>query len=231
METVSADETRNSLIEQYRRFTENLVVRFIKMMNLPTELHAEFVSAGYLGLVEAEDRFDASRGVDFRSYAYLRIKSAVIDAVRQCSDFNSQAYTYRKVLQACLEVRDYDLMIREVQPERELSREQKLAQILDYAAKGALAFRLAYDESEEEVADAQEGSLNPEEELEVRQGKRTIREMVDALPEKERLIIREYYFNGKTFSEMAEECDGLSKSWISRLHDRALDRLKKELVG
>lgn len=231
METVAINEERDNLIEKYRRFTGNLVARFIRVMNLPVELHDELVSAGYLGLVEAAERFDESRGVDFRSYAYRRIQGAVIDAVRQCSELSGKAYTYDKVLQACADVREYHLQLREVQPDHDLSREEKLAQLLEYAAKGALAFRLGYEESEEEVAGTFEDSLNPEEEMAHKGHVRTMRELVESLPEQERVVIREFYFNDKSFVEIARELDGVSKSWVSRLHVKALERLRQELVG
>jgi RNA polymerase sigma factor (sigma-70 family) len=50
------------------------------------------------------------------------------------------------------------------------------------------------------------------------------------LPEKERIIIEQYYFHDLTLSEVAQQYAGLSKSWVSRLHDRALGMLREKLV-
>ena len=41
------------------------------------------------------------------------------------------------------------------------------------------------------------------------------------------MILEEYYFNEKSFSEIMEEYAGMSKGWVSRLHTRGLAMLKK----
>jgi RNA polymerase sigma factor for flagellar operon FliA len=52
---------------------------------------------------------------------------------------------------------------------------------------------------------------------------------VATLPEKERTIIEQYYFHDRKFSDIATQSAGLSKSWVSRLHDRALATLKERM--
>ena len=54
------------------------------------------------------------------------------------------------------------------------------------------------------------------------------REAVDRRPEAERHLLRRHYFDGVNFDEAAREI-GLSKSWASRLHARAIEAIAKEL--
>jgi RNA polymerase sigma factor for flagellar operon FliA len=52
---------------------------------------------------------------------------------------------------------------------------------------------------------------------------------LEGLPDQERFLIRGHYLEGRNFDELAAEL-GLSKSWASRLHTRALGRMR-ELLG
>jgi RNA polymerase sigma factor (sigma-70 family) len=56
-----------------------------------------------------------------------------------------------------------------------------------------------------------------------------VRERFDLLPERERSLLQQVYFEGKTIEE-AGATIGLSKSWSSRLHARALERLRESMV-
>ena len=55
-----------------------------------------------------------------------------------------------------------------------------------------------------------------------------MRAAIEKLPEKERKLLQGYYFQGKTLEEAGAEI-GQSKSWASRLHARAIERLKELL--
>jgi DNA-directed RNA polymerase specialized sigma subunit len=55
--------------------------------------------------------------------------------------------------------------------------------------------------------------------------------LVATLPEKERMIIEQHYFHDRSFVEIANNYAGLSKSWVSRLHDRALSILRAKMVA
>ena len=58
--------------------------------------------------------------------------------------------------------------------------------------------------------------------------KEKMRDAIEALPEKERKLVKMYYFQNRTLQEIGVRL-GLSKSWTSRLHARALDLLFKKL--
>ena len=58
--------------------------------------------------------------------------------------------------------------------------------------------------------------------------KEFMRQAIEELPEKERKLIKMYYFQNKTLEEAGQKL-GLSKSWTSRLHARALGLLFKKI--
>lgn len=214
---------RNALIEQYKDFVEVVVTRLIRSMGLPLALKEDFISAAFLGLIEAAGRFDASRGLDFRSYAYLRIRGAVVDYIRSACVLSGHAYRKLRALEAAQELREQALNDSEGACGRPSPR-----QSLKHIEKAALSFKLAavsQDESEPSIQD----DTTPEDVLEKKQESQKIRSIVATLPEKERTIIEQYYFHDRKLVDVAEQFAGLSKSWVSRLHDRALEMLREKL--
>jgi RNA polymerase sigma factor for flagellar operon FliA len=72
--------------------------------------------------------------------------------------------------------------------------------------------------------------LSPEEHSMRQQLLELVEESIDSLPEQEAVLIRRHYLEGERFDQGAREL-GLSKSWASRLHTRAIERLTKRLAG
>lgn len=216
---------RDQLIEEYREFVEHVAGKLISSLNLPKKHFEDHVASGCLGLVEAAERYDDSMGTDFKHYAYFRIRGAIIDGIRRHSDLSSRAYHFTKTLKATQDLREDDF-----KQEREHDTASGLAKVLDYAAKGALAFRYSLEEVSEEVSSLHAESGNPEDILEQQDSNKRLRAALEVLDERERAIIESYYFKGQSFVEISAEQEGLSKSWISRLHSRALKKLQEHFM-
>jgi RNA polymerase sigma factor for flagellar operon FliA len=71
-------------------------------------------------------------------------------------------------------------------------------------------------------------SSDPEQEFERAELMHVVSQAIEELPEQERELVRRHYFGGERFDRVAAEL-GLSKSWASRLHTRAVARLTKRL--
>ena len=230
MRPKSQIQSRDDLIVQYQEYVRSLVGQMIQAMGLPSSHFDEFVAAGFLGLVEAAERYRNESGVEFRNFAYLRIRGAVIDSIRACSDLSGRAYHHARALKAANELRSSEL--EELQCDKLVAQDGKgsLVRVLEYSARVALAFRLNFDHSETQASGAGEQSSTPEVLLSGKQQARLLRKLLTDLPEKERFIIEQHYFQDKSFMEISREHPSLSKSWISRLHSRALSLLKEAYV-
>lgn len=80
--TLASERKVHSLIETYMPLANKLA--FDRKKTLPKFIDVEELqSAAYLGLTEAANRFDESRGISFSTFAYPRIVGAIIDALRQ----------------------------------------------------------------------------------------------------------------------------------------------------
>ena len=217
---------RDALIEQYQDFVEGLVARLIRAMGLPHRHRDDFIAAGFLGLVEAAGRFDASRGSDFRSFAFLRVRGAVIDYIRASCELTGQAYQMFKALESAHHIR-----MQSEEDRRSGVRDPKSSAVegITVLSKSAVAFAMVRSSTESPFFGG-ESESDPERELSKKQISKKIRAAIATLPEKERTIVEQYYFHDLTLSEVAKQYAGLSKSWVSRLHDRALSMLRERLA-
>ena len=221
-------DQREGLILAYKGYVKSLVGGLVKALNLPNPHFDDFAAAGFLGLVEAAESFDFKRGSSFKSYAFHRIRGAVIDSIRKCSELQGKAYRLSRVLEAVQDVRE--MMRHEENIEDPTNNDDALAKLLEYAGKGALAYRLSMCEAEEEVVSIPDETPTPQEALELREESEKLQRLIQRLPKDERILMQQYYFKQKSLEEVGEEQGLGSKSWCSRLHAKALGHLKELYV-
>ncbi|MBK9179906.1 MAG: sigma-70 family RNA polymerase sigma factor [Acidimicrobiales bacterium] len=196
----------------------------------------ELARAGTLGLVEAARRYDGERGVPFERFAAQRIRGAILDAVRQ-ADWAPRAV--RTV------ARRVDLTSQELasnlgrSPTRnELAgalgvSQQELSRVQERVYRAVV---LALDHPTSSPGDDDDTSLGdvladrthlePPEELEARELLGYLRDAVDLLPDRHRLVIAGYFLEGRTSLELAGFL-GVTESRISQLRSEALELLRE----
>lgn len=79
-------EARNKLIEYNLPLVKHIAQKLhIKLLNSSNVRNDELISAGHIGLISAIDNFDPSRGVAFSTFAWFRIRGAMLDDLRESS--------------------------------------------------------------------------------------------------------------------------------------------------
>jgi RNA polymerase sigma factor for flagellar operon FliA len=191
----------------------------------------ELVSFGHEGLWDAARRFDESRGVPFRGYANFRVRGAIIDGVRASARLSRRTHERLNGLQAATRVSEgaqEDLAAPRAPgagpAEAEQALNDHLAAMATAMAAGLLAPTAHGDDGERTLV----ASDNPEEAVGAAQLLAVLQRAIAELPHEEAELVRRHYLEGARFDHVAAEL-GLSKSWASRLHTRALGRLAKHL--
>jgi RNA polymerase sigma factor for flagellar operon FliA len=190
----------------------------------------ELMSAGREGLLDAARRFDAERGVPFGAYATLRIRGAMIDGVRRLATLPRRTWERLRAVEAAQ-------LISESTAEDVFGGRapgagpaEAEAALNEHLATMATAMALGMLTDSRSSTDDAPNHENPEEATLRHELVSLVRAAVDNLPEPEGELVRRHYFGGERFDVVAAEL-GLSKSWASRLHTRAVKRLSNRLSG
>lgn len=194
--------------------------------------HLEFdevVAIGHQGLVEAAARFDPSRGVPFGAYAWYRVQGAILDALRRNSNLPRRVWAKLIALRAANEyLEQHGERARGAVASG--ARPAEGAEALAAIRQALAAIRTMYvtsleamreDKGFQPAADAP----GPDVGIDSQRLAARLRAALERLPEKERTLVTKHYFEGKNLMEAGNEL-GISKSWASRLHAQAVDRLR-----
>lgn len=211
--------SRDELIERYLPYVRSIAQSIIT--KLPSQIDInDLVGYGRIGLIEAVERFDPTRGVSFKTFAYYRIKGAIYDGLRQIGWFSRSEFARIRFEQSANDLMsNYGDSNTEV---RSQPVEDEVAEIGSIFSGIVSAYMLSIDSSES--LNTPENRATPDEDYETKEFSQIIQEAVSQLPETERKLIELYYYHGLTLEEIGNKL-GLSKSWTSRLHSKCLERL------
>lgn len=185
----------------------------------------DLASQGREALLAAARSFDVDRGVPFRRWANLRIRGAMIDAVRSQGNLPRRVYRKLRALQAAEHV--HAAAAEETQPTQGAEADAKLDDHLGSAAM-AMALSFLTMKSGDAVDFARDQGDSPEEAVARAELIANIRTAIAERPEAERTLLERHYFEDINFDETAREL-GLSKSWASRLHARAIEGVARAM--
>jgi len=237
---VLAGASQPTVEERERLLMEHLVsVRFIaRKLHQTLPRHVELddlVSAGMVGLVEACNRFDARRHVQFKSYAQFRIRGAILDWLRTLDWGPRELRRKARAIAETTRVLAHRLGRAPGEPEiaeamgMELEELQQLVGELRSLELGSLNAEHSKDEDDEELeyvpASAEEDPLFLCLAAESRQ---RLIDAIEELPEKERLVLTLYYFEELTMREIGLTL-GVVESRVSQIHSGAVRRLRAAL--
>jgi RNA polymerase sigma factor for flagellar operon FliA len=215
--------TDDEFVSEYEGLVRDIAFRIHNQFRLTCELD-DLTGFGYSGLLEARERYDATKGVKFKSFAYYRIRGAIIDGVRKMAYLPRRAYARLCVAEAL------DAECESVGEARAASPGLRADLAGTVRAVDSILGHLAASCTVANAAEEQEGlpDESPEEAMMARERRSVTLQAIEALPERERLLVRGFYLEERTLDDLARQL-GISKSWASRVHSKAIDRLKAVL--
>ncbi|MBN2397405.1 MAG: FliA/WhiG family RNA polymerase sigma factor [Deltaproteobacteria bacterium] len=226
---------RERLIIKYVPLVKNIVGRIA--MRLPSHVGKDdLVNAGIIGLMSAIEKFDETRNVLFETYAGFRIRGAILDELRSRDIVSRSDRNKEARLEEAFEA-----------VQRELGRHPTDEEVAEYLemplddyykllneAKGVSILSSdnlppdyceahTHDEVLAKIDENNPFALITQDEL-----KETLKDAIEALPEKEGMVLALYYYEELTLKEIGLVLE-LSESRISQLHSQAILRLKNNL--
>ena len=234
MKDYSAATTTLSAAERERLIAENMEMakRTAKRLAARTpHAHApeELVSVALMGLVEAANRYDASREEPFETFAQRRIRGAVFDELRR------QDALPRRVRQLIKRASELGRRIELLEGRR--ADDTELAEALgvseeDLSEAFVLASRTSFVElfDETPATNGLESDLSPFDAVINKELQARVAAAIRGLPERDARVLALYYVEELTFAEIGSLL-GVSAPRVCQLHGRALCRLRAELEG
>lgn len=225
--------SRKELTQQYEPYVRSIAGKIRKTLSKDIEFD-DLVSYGMLGLFEAADRFDPKHGANFMTFAYYRIRGAIYDGLRGMgwvSRTEYHRYRFEQKANAYLS-NAYD---RETAPvgtssgntPAARSTDEEIGELADVVSSLVTIYVTALDAMEGfQIKDDRGPSVD--EALGLIQSREMVQGAVSKLPEQEKKLLQLYYYEEKSLEEVGKVL-GLSKSWTSRLHTRAIEKLSRLL--
>lgn len=220
-------DARDQLIVQFSPLVKFVAGRI--RSGLPAGVdQGDLVSDGVIGLMDAIDKFDPERGLQFQTYAVSRIRGAIVDGLR-AADWVPRSVREKirdiTAAQTRLEHRlgrvptdrevatELGIAVREL---RKMYRETSHTSVVSFEATGP-----SDDHEPHATGDLPGGDDDlPEGFL------RAVRE----LPERDQIVVALYYWDRLTLAEIGQVL-GVSESRVSQLHSRATLTLRRKLLA
>jgi len=224
---------RASIIDNYTYLVKITAGRVVT--NLPPNLEREdLYTAVAMGLIKAVDQFDPGRQVKFETYAIALIRGAILESLRE-EDWVPRSVRERA---KTLERTFFELEVKLGTPPNEAQVAEHLGITTDDLAKMmtetgrgtvlSLDDMILGNEGSERLHLADvipDGGSSPTTDVETRERIRQLGVAIDRLPERERLVIALYYYEGLTFKEIGKVLT-VSESRVYQLHTQAVLRMR-----
>lgn len=216
---------RTELVKKYGSYVQGIARKIKRTLSSQIE-YDDLVSYGMKGLFEAAERFDPTRGANFTTFSYYRIRGAIYDGLRGMGWVNRSEYQkirFEERANQYLETKANERLHRPGSIGRKQEDEiNELGQQVSHLVTIFITSmeNIAEDELEDKQTQKQD-SLVEEKQMQALLGT-----ALQKLPEKDRKLIELYYFKAMSLEEVGKQL-GLSKSWTCRKHATVIEHLGK----
>lgn len=206
------------------------------MLRMPACVQVDdLIQAGMIGLLEAAQKYDASRGASFETYAGIRIRGAIVDEMRR-GDWAPRSVhrNARRISEAIGVVEGRtgrDAQDAEVADELGVEINDYFAMLRDSSASRLFSYEEAFGDDETSLSTAGTGSdhASPLEGIQRSALKQSLAQAITQLPEREKLVLALYYDEELNLKEIGQVL-GVSESRVSQIHSQAALRLRTRLA-
>lgn len=233
MECESPVIQKEKIVEKYIPLVKYLASRIMLGKTKYIE-YEDLVSYGIVGLLDAINRYDSSKGMKFSSYATLRIKGAMIDEIRKNRPISKGAMDklakYNESVERLQNIYMREPSIKEIALDLN-NTESEVSQVenyINYMSILSLESVIYSDDDDVTIMETLEdkNAISPEESLEYKEKLEVLSQAIENLKEKDKLILKLYYYEKFTLKEIGQVIE-VSESRVCQLHSRAIRNLRE----
>jgi RNA polymerase sigma factor for flagellar operon FliA len=229
-------DVREQLILQYAPLVKYVAGRV--GVGMPNNVeHADLVSYGIFGLMDAIEKFDLDKGYKFETYAITRIKGAIIDELRSVDWVPRSVRSKARKIETAMQ--RLEAKLHRTPTDEELAAELQVSvdELDDMLSKVSLTSMVALDEALD-VGDGDRislvdtlqdaNTLLPEESYEEIEMRELLRQSIGRLSEREQTVLTLYYFEGLTLAQIGDVL-GVTESRVCQIHTKSVISLRTKL--
>ncbi len=234
----STADDRDRLILHYSPLVKYVAGRVA--VGLPQNVEqSDLVSYGIFGLIDAIEKFDLERGYKFETYAIARIKGAILDELRSIDwvprSVRSKARLLEKAYAKLESTHHRSPSDAELAAEMDMTETQLGSTLSQISFIGLVALdemlSVGGDRGEsltlgDTVADSADG---PVQSYEVEEMRQILAEAITRMPEREKVVLMLYYYEGMTLAEIGQVL-GVTESRVCQIHTKAVIHLRSKLA-
>ena len=214
--------TRN--VDLVKRIAQHLIARLPSSVDID-----DLMQSGMVGLLEAANNFDPSRGASFETYAGIRIRGAMLDDIRKY-DWTPRSvhHKYRKIAEAINKI-ESELGRRattaEIAAHLDISVDEYHKVLVDSSSSRLFSLEETLEDSSLHRKPPKSDSATPEQEVYELQFRGRLAEEIERLPERERLVLSLYYERELNLKEIGQVLE-VTESRACQIHGQAMIRLR-----
>ncbi|WP_163193197.1 FliA/WhiG family RNA polymerase sigma factor [Clostridium thermarum] len=235
MEAVKTLDVKEQLVKKYIPLVKYIASRVIIGKSKYIE-YDDLLGYGMVGLMDAINKYDASKGMKFSTYASIRIKGSMIDEIRRNSPISKGAMDKLNMYNEAIEMLQNKLMREPTDVEiaeqlgLSISEVADIENNINYIAQTSLEDILFSEDDEMELKSTivDNNSPSPERTLEEKEELEYLTKAIETLKEKDRLILSLYYYERLTLKDIGKVLQ-VSESRVCQLHSRAIVNLRKAM--
>ncbi|MGH1485026.1 MAG: RNA polymerase sigma factor FliA [Cellvibrionaceae bacterium] len=230
----SGQLSNQPVVEDYAPLVKRIAQHM--MVRMPASVQLEdLLQAGMIGLLEASQKYDASQGASFETYAGIRIRGSIIDEMRK-GDWvpRSVHRNARQINQAMADVEareGRDATSAEVAEQMGVDINEYHAMSQDAVCGRLFSIEESFNDEESFIENATQSSAafsTPHSQTHRDILKESMVKAIQELPERERMVLSLYYDEELNLKEIGQIL-GVSESRISQIHSQAALRLRSRL--
>lgn len=228
------DDARQRLILHYSPLVKYVAGRV--GTGLPRSVDQnDLASYGLFGLIDAIDKFDLERGFKFETYAINRIKGAILDELRALDWVPRSVRSRARLIENSIADLEHKLQRPPTEEEVAEDVEMDIGDFRDALAQIGRSGIAALDEFVTNESSTSLGEMiadprgvSPESEFQAEETRRSLFDAINRLPNRERLVVTLYYYEGMTLAEIGDVL-GVTESRVCQIHAKTMMSLRNRL--